>query len=277
MVQETTLELENVAYAYPDGTQGICELSVQLNKGERIAVLGHNGAGKSTLFLLLNAILKANEGRLLLDKKPLKPSKKELLELRKKVGVVFQEPDTQLFAGSVREELAFGPMNLGWSADEIKVVVEKSIGLLGLEDLAGRPPHALSYGQKKRVAIAAVLSMSPDFLVLDEPNSGLDAVNERIVEQLLERLHSEGKTLIIATHDVDSVWEWADRVLVLHEGKLLFDGLPLEFFAHKAYRATTGIGLPKVLDTYWHMGGRLDASVTPRNQNELKKWLNQFK
>ena len=174
MNQRIILELNNISFKYPDNTLAINNLSLRIKNNNKIAVLGENGSGKSTLFLILNGILKPFRGDFIFENKKLTYSKKELLELRKKVGIVFQDPDSQIFSASVFEEISFGPMNLGLPKNEIKSKVENAMKVLNITHLRDKPTHLLSYGEKKRVTIADILAMEPEIFIFDEPTSSLD-------------------------------------------------------------------------------------------------------
>ncbi len=268
-------ELDKVSFQYPDGTWAVRDISFQLKQGEKVVVLGHNGAGKSTLFLLLNAIYKAKSGQLKVEGVAHDYKKKSNLQLRQKVGVVFQEPESQLCASSVRDEIAFGPLNIGLPVSEVEKRVAENLDMLALNGLKDKAPHALSFGQKKRVAIASILSMQPDIVVLDEPTAGLDTKNQTIVTGLLDELSAQDKTLLIATHNIDFAWQWADRALVLKEGELVFDGGLTDLFTNEKLLQETELPKPLALELYLHMEGKLIGSI-PRDKGELKHFLGKF-
>ena len=240
------LRFENVSYHYHhhDGRQALDHLSVSLKQGERIAVLGSNGAGKSTFFRLANGVFVPSEGTIFLEGLPVGPKEKHRMQLRHKVGLVFQDPDVQLLAGTVEEEISFGPMNLGLSPEEVRRRVEDAMESLDLTRYRSRGPQYLSGGEKRRVVIADVLAMEPAIMLLDEPSSNLDPAGRSLLEKTLEQLSREGMTLAIATHDVDFAWRWADRILVFHEGRLERDGAPQEVFADKALLDRCGLEQP---------------------------------
>ncbi len=167
-------EIENLTHEYSDGTLALDNVSVGFKRSERIALLGTNGSGKTTLLNHLNGILKPTSGRILFDGNPLKYDAKSLLQLRKRVGFVFQDPNDQLFAPTVKQDVAFGPLNLGYSTEKVKVIVEEALAIVGMSGFGDKPPHFLSLGQKKRVALAGVLAMEPEVIIMDEPTSNLD-------------------------------------------------------------------------------------------------------
>lgn len=225
---EHILELDNVSFSYPDKSVGLENCSLPIQRGSRTVVLGANGAGKTTLFLHLNGILRPQTGKVLYCSVPLDYSRKGLHNLRSRIGLVFQNPDNQLFSSSVREDVSFGPLNLGLESGIVRNRVEEALQAVGMLEWSDKPVHNLSYGQKKRACIAGVLAMRPEVLILDEPMAGLDIAMQADLIQILNQLHSEGMTIIIATHDIDFTYGWADEVLVLKSGHLLAYGNPTE-------------------------------------------------
>lgn len=224
MIQQninSILELINVSYRYNDVSVGLDKCSLAIVRGSRTALLGANGAGKTTLFQQLNGIFRPQAGKVFFDGKELDYSRNGLYKLRSKVGIVFQNPDSQLFSASVREDVSFGPMNLGLDADTVKNRVEEALKLVVMTDHAEKPVHNLSYGQKKRVCIAGVLAMQPEVLILDEPMAGLDFQMQCEFMAVLAELHSNGMTIIIATHDMDFAWQWADELAILENGSCM--------------------------------------------------------
>ena len=241
------LEFQEVSFQYETGDgdhEALSPLSVTLREGERVAVLGSNGAGKSTFFLLANGVLRPHSGTIRLDGDPVGRRSRDLLRLRRAVGLVFQDPDVQFLAGTVEEEISFGPMNLGLPPDEIRRRVDAAIECLGLDGYRERGPQELSGGEKGRVAIADVLAMEPRLLLLDEPASSLDPAGRALLEQTLGALHEKGMALAVATHDVDFAWRWADRALVFHQGRLERDAAPADIFADTALLARCGMEQP---------------------------------
>ena len=221
---EPILRLENVSYAYPDGPLAVDHLSVSVAKGERLAVLGRNGAGKSTFFLLCNGILEPDHGTIYCDGKAVSRKKKDLLELHRRVGIVFQEAENQILAVTVEGEVSFGPLNLELPMEEVQRRTEASLQSMGLEAYADRSPQYLSGGEKKRVTIADILAMQPDVILLDEPTASLDPENAVRLEQTLDALTQAGIALLVSTHDVDFAARFASRGLVFSRGKLMADG-----------------------------------------------------
>ncbi|MCI8563113.1 MAG: ABC transporter ATP-binding protein [Lachnospiraceae bacterium] len=226
-MDDILLEGKGLSFSY-EKKPVLKNICFSVKRGEKIAVMGPNGAGKSTFFLNLNGVLQAGRGEIFWDGK--KVGKKERRRLQRNVGFVFQDADSQLIASNVRAEVSFGPINLGLSKEEVIERVEKAIEYLSLSDLQDRPPHYLSGGEKKRVSIADILAMRPEIFLFDEPMAALDPINAEKVEQILYWLHKEGKTILVATHDVDFAYRFADRVLVFSNGCLIADGPPQEIF-----------------------------------------------
>lgn len=213
------IELEDLGFSYPDGHRALEGITLRIEAGERVAILGPNGAGKSTLCLHLNGILEATEGTVSVCGLPIFRAD-DVREIRRRVGVVFQDPDDMLFMPTVEADVAFGPSNLGLPEEEVRARVERALGAVGMGGMGGRSPHHLSFGQKKRAATAAVLSMDPDVLVLDEPSSSLDPRGRREFGELLARL---GQTIIMTTHDLPYAHELCDRAVILDGGRIVAD------------------------------------------------------
>lgn len=220
------VEVKDLEFTYPDRNAALRGVSFKIEHGESVAIVGANGAGKSTLLLHLNGYLTQTTGSVRIGDYPLTPA--TVQDIRRTVGMVFQDPDDQLFMSTVFDDVAFGPMNLGLPIEEVRTRVEKSLEIVGVAHLGDRPPHRLSAGQKRRVAIASVLSMSPDILVMDEPSAGLDP---RARRQLIVLLQSFRHTKIIATHDLDMVVDLCERTIVMHEGLVRADGPTMNIFA----------------------------------------------
>lgn len=241
------IETENLSYKYDDGNYALKSLNISFERGKITTVLGANGAGKSTLFLNMNGILRPAEGSVRFMDKPIDYSKKGLLELRKNVGIVFQHPDDQLFSASVLQDVAFGAMNIGKSASEAERLAKDALLRVGIGALYDRPTHALSFGQKKRAAIAGILVMKPKVIILDEPTAGLDPMGVSSLMHLLEDIRrTDGTTIILSTHDIDVVPIYSDYIYVLDNGSLLKDGTPEEVFADAALLREHELRLPRI-------------------------------
>ena len=214
-----SLDVQGLAYAYPDGHQALFGVDLQVARGERVAVLGPNGAGKTTLVLHLNGILTGGAGTVRVAGLPVQ--KDTLREVRRMVGLVFQDPDDQLFLPTVRDDVAFGPANLGLRGAELDARVERALDRVGMAGFADRPPHHLSFGQRRRVAVATVLAMEPEILVLDEPSSNLDPASRR---ELADVLRSLDVTVLMVTHDLPYALELCSRAVILDRGTIVADG-----------------------------------------------------
>jgi cobalt/nickel transport system ATP-binding protein len=265
------LEVRDVAFNYPDGTRALQALSLGFARGRRTALLGRNGAGKSTLFALLNGIERPGQGAVLFAGEPLAYDRGSLRRLRRQVGVVFQDPDTQLFSASIREDISFGPVNLGLTRDAVSQRVTTALSAVGLTDLADRPTHALSYGEKKRACIAGVLAMEPEVLILDEPTAGLDPPMAAELLVLLNGLHQQGITVILATHDIDFAFSWADDIGVLQKGTLAFSGAADDIEAVERCFPQLGLELPWVYEVFRQLQsqGAIRGDQPPRSRAEL--------
>jgi len=250
------LEARDVHYRYPRGMEAICGISFHIRKGEKIALVGPNGAGKSTLLKMFNGMIRPDSGLMLFDNQPIGYDTASLRMLRKRVGFVLQNPDRQIIAPTVYQDVAFGPTNLGYSEPEVKEAVSKALRHVGLEGFERRPPHQLSGGEKKRVAIAGVLSMDPDVLVLDEPTSGLDPSGSEDIMELLDELNQEGKTIIISTHNVELAYPWADRAMLMLGGTILEEDVPEVAFGNPEYVRKAHLSLPTLLELHGELQKR---------------------
>ncbi len=273
---EPVLELKDVGFRYPDGSVGLDRCSISIPRGTRFALLGANGAGKTTLFLHLNAILRPLSGTVQFGGAPLDYSRHGLQSLRSRIGLVFQNPDSQLFSASVREDVSFGPLNLGLDNETVRSRVEEALQAVGMTACADKPVHNLSYGQKKRVCIAGVLAMRPEVLILDEPMAGLDVAMQAELINILDQLHAEGMTIIIATHDMDFAYQWADSITVMVSGNCAatwdVESIPTGLAELAAY----GLGVPRVAELYRGMvaiGILKDNCSMPRSYQSLKDML----
>ena len=269
------LECRNVVYSYGDGTKALNGVSISLDEGQKIALVGPNGAGKSTLMLMLNGILRPSAGEVLFHGRTFQYDSASLREIRRKVGMVFQNSDDQLFAPTVFQDVAFGPVNLGFPEDKVKLYADYALQYVGLSGYERRPPHHLSGGEKKRVAIAGILAMEPEVLILDEPTSNLDPASSEEIMEMLDELNVGGKTIIISTHDVDLAYRWADEVILMEDGGVLLRGTGQEVFGDAELIKRARLKLPIVVDLYKELVGRglLNGSKPPRNVLELTDLL----
>lgn len=277
---EIILEAKNISYTYEDGTRALDGVSVTIKKGKRIALMGANGSGKSTFFLCLNGIYRPQSGKLLKDGKPYDYSRKGLLKLRSQVGIVFQDPDNQLIIGNVRQEVSFGILNMGVPLQEAEERVDRVLRELKVDAFAQKPTHALSGGQKKQVAIADILVMDPEIIILDEPTASLDPLHIRIIRELIDKLTIRGITVLIATHDVDFAFEWADEVVLFREGQVLLAGTPMEVFTQKTLLERTHLHQPVVLELFYRLQKKAllpSACQVPKNMGELESYIEMMR
>ena len=221
-------------------------INFKVDKGEMVALLGRNGAGKSTLFLHFNGINIPKSGEVYIDGEKLEYDKESLFKARQKIGIVFQNPDNQLFAPTVEEDVAFGPMNLGLPIEEVEQRVKDSLEKVGMAGFEKKSPHHLSGGQKKRVAIAGILAMKPELMILDEPTSGLDPKGASHILKLLYELNQEGMTIVISTHDVDLVPVYSTKIHLISDGEIIAEGLPKEVFSDVELIRSADLRLPRI-------------------------------
>ncbi len=233
------IELQDVRYSYPDGTRALNGISFRIVHGESVGIVGANGAGKSTLLMQMNGTLLPKEGSVRIGETTL--SKSTVKEIRKKIGFVFQDPDDQIFMPTVFEDVAFGPLHLGWTLENVEQSTLKALEQVNCLHLKDRPPHRLSLGQRRSISIASVISMDPDILIMDEPSSNLDPRSRRQLIQLLKKFdHSK----ILASHDLDMVLQLCDRTIILNEGRAVADGKTLELFSNETLLEENGLEKP---------------------------------
>ena len=259
-----SITVENLTYTYskglPNETRALEDVSFQLEPGEFAAVIGHTGSGKSTLMQQLNGLLRPDSGKITVGEVCITDPSTKMTEVRRKVGLVFQYPEYQLFEETVAKDVAFGPKQVGMTGEELDRVVEESIRLTGLdyEEVKERSPFELSGGQKRRVAIAGVLAMKPEILILDEPTAGLDPFAHRDVLELIRRIHrQERMTILLVSHNMGDIAELADRVLVMNRGKLVMNGTPAEVFSRGEPLWEMGLGLPPATEFMERLKGRM--------------------
>lgn len=279
-MNDVILKADNLYYSYDDGDSWSLQgLSLEIRRGEKIALMGPNGSGKSTFFLCCNGILRPDKGTLYFDGIPYDYSRQGLLKLRQKVGIVFQDPDNQLFSASVYQEISFGPMNLKLPVDEVRDRVEEVISQLEIEPFRHKPAHALSGGQKKQVAIADILVMHPDIILLDEPAAALDPWHTAIVNEIVDKLTSQGITVLMATHDVNYALEWADRAILFKDGQVFAEGTPSALFSNRTILKETNLEQPAALQLFESLckKGILKASLpAPNNLQTLERYISEI-
>lgn len=276
-VDDWVIEAQDVAYTYDGNDEKALDgLNLKIRRGAKTAFMGGNGSGKSTFFLCLNGIRRPDAGKICIDGKPINYTRKGLLDVRGKVGIVFQEPDDQLFSASVYEEISFGILNLGFDEETAKREVEDVIEELEITPFQDRPAHALSGGQKKQVAIADILVMHPEVMILDEPAAALDPKHTRKVQEIVDRLTEKGITVLMATHDIDYAYAWADEIVLMHEGKVIRQGTPLEVCSDRSALEKANLEMPAVLKLHERLkekGMIPEETVPPRTVDELVEIL----
>ena len=241
------LEAEHLTYGYDEKRHAIEDLSIAFEEGKTTAILGANGAGKSTLFLHLNGILQPEHGEVRFRGQPISYKKAGLRQLRSKVGIVFQNPDDQLFSASVYQDISFGAVNMGLPSEEVHRRVNVVMEQIGITYLKGRPTHSLSFGQKKRVAFAGIMVMQPEVIILDEPTAGLDPVGVSELMHLLQDVcRQQNTTIILSTHDIDVVPIYADVIDVMDQGHVIAHGTPEEIFAQPELLRSHHLRLPRI-------------------------------
>lgn len=245
---EPLIELKDLEYAYPYASPALSNISLCIQRGEKIALVGSNGAGKSTLLLTLNGMIRPDKGTVTIYGKPVSYDRTSLRKIRQKIGFVFQDPDVQIIAPTVWQDVAFGPVNLDYSEEQVQQAVSDALHSVGLEGFEKRPPYHLSGGEKKRVAIAGILAMDPDVLILDEPTSMLDPAGSEDIMDLLDELNHQGKTIIISTHDVELAYPWADRIILMEKGRIIASGTPEEAFSDKELVRRARLKTPILLE-----------------------------
>ena len=242
---KTILETKKLSFSYPDGASVLRNINLSVERGEFLGILGANGCGKTTLLKLLNGLLKPLNGEIYLEGEELKHKDKNILF--RKICTMFQNPDDQLFSPTVGEDIGFGPANMGFSEEEVKIRVDYALNAVGMPQFFERPIHNLSFGEKKRICLAGVLAMCPDVMLLDEPTSCLDPMGVNSIMRLLKKLNKEnGITMVMTTHSVDLVPLFIDRVVILNKGEIILDGRPEEVFSNIKVIRDAKLRLPRI-------------------------------
>lgn len=279
-MKDVIIKAENLIFSYDDANSySLNGLNLEIERGKKVAFMGANGAGKSTFFLCLNGIHKPSGGTLFIDGEAVDYSKKGLLNLRSKVGIVFQDPDNQLFSASVFQEISFGALNIGMSKEEATGAVNQVIDWLEIGSFADKPTHSLSGGQKKQVSIADVLVMDPEVIILDEPSASLDPKHTIIVNKIINMLVERGITVLVSTHDVDYALEWADDIALIHDGKTLMYGSPVEVFSNDGVLEQTNLKKPAAIELFDSLvrKGVLSAELpVPKSLKELEEYIGKI-
>jgi cobalt/nickel transport system ATP-binding protein len=259
-MKEAAIEMEKIKFVYPDGYTAVESVGMSIMRGERIAILGPNGAGKTTLLMLIDGLLTPSEGQVNVLGMPV--NKNNLHKVRTKVGFVFQDPDDQLFCPTLWEDVTFGPLSMDLSKGEVARRAKEALKVMGLEGYEEKPPHRLSAGEKKKAAIATVLAMEPEILILDEPTANLDPKSRTELIKIVDNLHKERKiTLITATHDVNFVPAVADRVYVLNKGRIIAEGHVREVFSNSRVMMEANLEPPVLAHFFSILNERSDIDL----------------
>lgn len=271
------LECDNIRFTYAGNERpALNGLSLQIHAGRKTVLLGHNGCGKSTFFLHANGIYRPNGGEMRWKGKPFTYTKRALLELRQHIGIVFQDPEQQVVASTVAEDISYGLCNRKLPKDEVLRRVEEAMEKFSLQELSSQPVHQLSLGQKKRLALAGVMVLAPELLLLDEPTAYLDRLHIRKLLAELESIHQEGTTIVMATHDMNLALEWGDWIMIMHRGRLVLEGKPDDVFRRRRAMEELGLELPTLCQIWDALPGRYTAGVDkmPRTVDELRTLMN---
>lgn len=252
------MEIEKLNYTYPssgeEAVHALWDVTLSIEEGEFLALAGRSGSGKSTFVRHLNGLLRADSGDIKYRGQPIYAKKYPLGKLRQKVGLVFQYPEHQLFSRTVLDDVAFGPKNMGADKSQAEDMARKALEKVGIgEELFSSSPYELSGGQMRRVAIAGVLAMGPEVLVLDEPTAGLDPYSKRQLFALLREMQGNGTTIILVSHSMEEISEYADRVVVFLDGTVCMDGSPEDVFSQKEFLDGAGLEMPQIMETLWKM------------------------
>lgn len=271
-MNEVILKAENLHYSYTKEHEVLKGISLNIHRGERLAVLGANGSGKSTFFLNINGVLRPESGAVYYRDKLI--NKSSIKELRKNVGIVFQDADNQIIASTVRAEVSFGPMNLGLSKEEVTRRVLDSLNYMNISHLIDRPPHYLSGGEKKRVSIADIIAMDSEIIIFDEPTASLDPQNISIFEEVLDKMSAEQRTLVISTHDLEFAFRWADRIVVFCSGSIIADSDPISVLSDNEVLKKANLKKPILLEVFETLveNSVFQESTKPaRNMDDFRK------
>jgi len=261
--------VKDVKYNYPAGVNALKGVSLEIGQGERVAILGPNGSGKSTFILLIAGLLMPNQGEIRVFGEL--TTSKDFQKFRSRIGLVFQDPDDQLFTPSVIEDVAYGPKNLKLPEEDIKARCEHVLDKMGIQHLRNRPPHRLSFGEKKKVSLATALVLKPELLILDEPTANLDLVSRRGLLETLNELNKEGTTIVVSTHDVEALPELADRIVVISHGSVAGEGETREVLQDKALLESSGLEPPAIVDLFNELKAQGLISQVPITLAEGKR------
>lgn len=274
------LETKNLSFKYSDGTEALKDINLKIEKGKKISFVGVNGSGKSTLFLNFNGVFKPTQGTVLYKGEEVKYNHKSLMNLRKNVGIVFQDPENQLISASVYQEVSFGAMNLRLSETEVRKRVDVGLKSVEMHDYKDKAVHFLSYGQKKRVSIADILVMEPEIIVFDEPTSSLDPKHSKQIVKIFDDLNKKGITVILSTHDVELAYSWSDYIVVMKDGNVVKEGTPYEVFSDDDLIRNCYLEKPFVLEVYEFLRKNNKISLynnIPKCKKELFNIMEEMK
>lgn len=280
LMDSTILKLQNINFSYFQHKKALNNISIDIHRGEKIAILGNNGAGKSTFFLVCNGILRPESGHLEYEGKEVLYKKSDLTNLRKNVGIVFQDAENQIIASTVESEVSFGPMNLKLDKNQVKRRVENALELMNLTEYRQRAPQYLSGGEKKRITIADILAMDSRVILLDEPTASLDPKNVKLLYNTLDKLSQKGITLVVSTHDVDFAYEFAERAVIFNDGEIIADMPMADIFNEDSIIEKAGIRKPilyevtRALNRKFHEISQ-DSDVYPRNIEKFISWIDK--
>jgi cobalt/nickel transport system ATP-binding protein len=268
---EQIVQVEDVKFIYPAGVSALKGVSLEIGQGERVAILGPNGSGKSTLILLIAGLLLPTKGKIKVFGE--QTTGKDFQKIRSRIGVVFQDPDDQLFTPSVIEDIEYGPKNLKLPEEDVKARSAHVLEKMGIVHLRDRPPHRLSFGEKKKVSLATALVLKPELLILDEPTANLDLVSRRGLIETLNELNSEGTTVIVSTHDVEALTELADRIMVISHGTLLGEGEMRKVLQDAKLLESSGLELPTIAELFTQLKAQGFIEHIPITVSEGKEEL----
>jgi cobalt/nickel transport system ATP-binding protein len=268
---ETIISVKNIRFSYPAGIKAINDVSLEIKRGERVALLGPNGSGKSTLILLIAGLLTPQKGEIRVLNE--QTTSKAFQKLRQKIGIVFQDPDDQLFNQTVIEDVAYGPKNLGLPKEQIQERCTHILEDIGINHLRDRPPHRLSFGEKKKVSLATALVLRPELLILDEPTANLDLASRRSLIDMLNALNAEGTTIVVSTHDVEALPELVDRVIIVSHGSLLGEGEIHSVLQNASLLESAGLEPPSIVRLFSSLKERNLVDKLPLTYEEAKDLL----
>ena len=271
VMAESIVSVKDVKFSYPAGVSALKGVSLDIQQGERVALLGPNGSGKSTLILLIAGLLLPSKGEITVFGE--KTQSKDFQKLRSRIGVVFQDPDDQLFTPSVIEDVEYGPKNLKLPEQDVKARSAHVLEKMGIVHLRDRPPHRLSFGEKKKVSLATALVLKPELLILDEPTANLDLVSRRGLIETLNELSRAGTTIIVSTHDAEAIPELADRIIVISHGEKLCEGKTSEVLQDKVMLEASGLEPPTIVDLFGELKAQGLISDVPITLSEGKEAL----